>query len=229
MTTSPSIVPEKKAISKTQLAYDTILEKILSNEFSSGMFLSIRELSEQLNLSRTPIKDALIRLSFEGFVDQSPETGVVVSKVGLSDVLELYEVRFALESHAAYLAATRRQNEDIQKLQNYVNLQRECSKSNAVAANRDDDSFHIALAHASYNSRLASQIETTILQCRRAAIYQNQQNANRIIRSVEQHDKILQAIIQSDPDAAQAAMFSHINDVIATTKELMFENYYMYK
>lgn len=224
-----SIVSEKKTASKTQLAYDTILKKILNNEFPAGMFLSIRELSEQLNLSRTPIKDALSRLSFEGFVDHDPETGVVVSKVGLSDVLELYEVRFALESHAAYLAASRRSSEDIQKLQDYVNLQHECSNSNVVLANQDDDGFHIVLSRASRNSRLASQIEMTILQCRRAAIYQNQQNASRIQRSAEQHREILHAIIQSDPDAARAAMSSHINDVIATTKELMLENYYMYK
>ena len=80
-------MPQKQ--NKTILAYETIRKKILSNTYPPGTALSERDLSEQLSISRTPVKDALKRLHFEGYVDILPERGAVVSKIGLSDTLEL--------------------------------------------------------------------------------------------------------------------------------------------
>ena len=220
---------EQKSVSKVQQAYDMILEKILSGEYAPGMSLSERDLSEQLHISRTPVKDALNRLSFEGYIDMFPDKGAVVSKIGLAEVLELYEIRGAIEALSAKLAAARRSDSDIELMKEYVEKHKACSPEQVFEALKYDDDFHCAIAHASYNVRLASQIELVIRQCRRAAIFQNQHNVHRIERSVQQHEQILQAIIDGNEELAAQTMSTHMNDVVNTTKELMIQYYFMYR
>lgn len=220
---------EQRSISKVQKAYDMILNKILSGELAPGMSLSERELSELLQLSRTPVKDALNRLSFEGYVDMFPDKGATVSKIGLPEVLELYEIRGAVEGLSARLAATRRSEKDIERMQNSIAQHRTCIASGAIEAAQFDDEFHIDIAQASRNTRLAAQIELVIRQCRRAAIFQNQHNPQRVEKSIQQHEAILQAIIGGQAEEASRAMDIHMNDVITSTKELMLQYYFMYR
>lgn len=221
--------PQEKTPSKAQVAYDTILHKILTNEYMPGTALSERDISEQLKISRTPVKDALNRLSFEGYVDLSPERGAVVSKVGLTDVLELYEIREALECHSARLAAQRRSEQDIAEMRACIEQHRALFDSGVYDNTEFEDCFHMCIARASFNHRMISYMEMIIRQCRRASIFQNQRNNQRIARSIAQHETIFQAIEKADADAAEHAMKIHLQDVIATTKELMCDYYFMYK
>ena len=68
-----------------------------------------------------------------------------------------------------------------------------------------------------------------IRQCRRASIFQNQRNNQRIARSIDQHEVIFAAIENGDAEAAGQAMAVHLQDVITTTKALMCDYYFMYK
>lgn len=221
--------PLEKAPSKAQTAYDTILHKILTNAYIPGTTLSERDLSEQLHISRTPVKDALNRLSFEGYVDLVPERGAVVSKVGLTDVLELYEIREALESHSARLAASRRSEQELEEMRSCIANQRRLFESGVFDNTEYEDNFHMCIARASFNHRLISYMEMIIRQCRRASIFQNQRNNQRIARSIDQHEVIFAAIENGDAEAAGQAMAVHLQDVITTTKALMCDYYFMYK
>lgn len=214
---------------KAQQAYEAIRQKILSNVYPPGTALSERELSEQLAVSRTPVKDALKRLHFEGYVDVTPERGAVVSKIGLSDTLELYEIREALEGHFVRLAAERRREEDVEQLERCLLLHRRMYEEGAFDNTEHEDAFHICLARASFNHRLVSYLDMLIRQCGRTTVLHNRHSAQRIARSIAQHQAILDAVRAGDPDAAEQAMRSHLRDVIESTKTLLRDYYFLYK
>ena len=218
-----------KAPSKAQQAYDIILQKILSNEYRPGETLVERDLCEQMDLSRTPVKNALNRLSFEGYVDIEPDHGAVVSKISLTDVIELYEIREAIERLSVRLAAERRTEQDLEIMRSCIDKQKALFASGAYDSTEFEDGFHMSIATASFNHRILPYLEMIIRQCHRASIAQNQQNNQRIMRSIEQHEIIYKAIEQQDAVAAEQAITAHMEDVIATTKALMCDYYFMYK
>ena len=220
-------MPQKQ--NKTILAYETIRKKILSNTYPLGTALSERDLSEQLSISRTPVKDALKRLHFEGYVDILPERGAVVSKIGLSDTLELYEIREALEGHFVRLAAERRRSEDLEQMTYHLKMHRQMFAEGTYDNTEYEDAFHIDLAKASFNQRLVSYLDCIIRQCGRTTVLHNRHSAQRIERSIAQHQEILDAVRDGDPDRAEQAMRAHLQDVIESTKVLLRDFYFLYK
>ena len=86
-----SISPE--SLSKSEYAYQILREKIISGRYEPGMLLNIRELSEELRVSRTPIKDAINRLGYDGLVDIYPDRYAIVSRIDFADVIEILECR----------------------------------------------------------------------------------------------------------------------------------------
>jgi DNA-binding GntR family transcriptional regulator len=219
---------QAKAVSKTQMAYDNILNSILYGTYPPGTLLPEREISEQLKISRTPVKDALNRLAFEGYVEMYPDRGTVVSKVGLSDILELYEIRVVLEGLSAKLAAARRTDADLTELRKTLDSHKLLIKNGDTNNTVHEDNFHMCIAKASRNNRLLSQVQIIVRQCQRASIFHNQRSVERMQRSIEQHEKVYEVLAAGDAEEAEKAMCAHIQDVIVTTKELMMEYYFMY-
>jgi DNA-binding GntR family transcriptional regulator len=80
------------------IAYDQIKERILDESFEPGRFLSERELIEILQMSKTPIKSALIRLESEGFVTVSSKQEIIVNDLTLNRIVDIYELRTVLET-----------------------------------------------------------------------------------------------------------------------------------
>ncbi len=94
---------------------------------------------------------------------------------------------------------------------------------------RLDNEFHICIAQAGYNSCLITMITNLAMQCQRASAFHNMHNVTRINRSIDQHEAILRAIADGDPEEASEAMKRHMEDLIRSTKEIMSEYYYMYQ
>ena len=81
------------------LAYNAIRKKIITCEYAPGMFLSEELLTDELGLSRTPVRDALSRLEQEGLVEIKPKRGVTVSPLSINDVNMIFEVRTIYETY----------------------------------------------------------------------------------------------------------------------------------
>ena len=86
--------------SLTVKAYEALRDAILRNELGPGTLLSENSLAEQLHVSRTPVRAALKRLQEEGFVRIMPRRGVLVRNISAEDIVELYQMREALECYA---------------------------------------------------------------------------------------------------------------------------------
>ena len=100
----------------TDVAYEHIRKKILNGEYLPGRPLMTEVLAEEIGVSRTPVRDALRKLETDGLVSIQPHLGASVKKIQLKEFRELCDLRLALESHAAGLAARNRSDADLHEI-----------------------------------------------------------------------------------------------------------------
>lgn len=207
MRTEPSI--GRATLSRQ--AYETLRSRILSRRLSAGSKLVVRELAEDLDLSSTPVKEALAALEREGLVELLPHRGYFVPKLGLDDIEEIYALREVLEGLAARLAAEREHRKrHLNKLRRLQAEQEACGREGDLERYGDlDMDFHRALWEAAGNGRLLRTAETLIGQVR-LLISTSAQARGRLEASVEEQARILDALENGEPEAAEETMRRHV-------------------
>lgn len=212
-----------------------IKERIESNEYSVGSKLPAeRLLAEEMKVSRTVIREAIIMLEVEGFVDVRKGSGIhVISSTPAQSVtptalpvlefsqcgpFELLQARQLIESHIAEFAATQATKEDILKL---IEIQRNARKEDRFRDSQWDLKFHMQVAASTHNSAMVIIVEQMWSQRLRNPYWLklHEHIDNRSIDSwCDEHDKILQALAHRDPKAAREAMWQHLEN----TKKMLF-------
>lgn len=216
------IVSEQKDQSKQQIAYNKIKAAIIKNELLPDTLLVERQLSNTLGISRTPIREALRRLSSEGLVDFIPDKGMFVSKIRFEDMLEIFELREALEGMAVRLFVLRKNSDIVQQMEECLALQELAYQEGNYRLNVElDMEFHNFYLKGSKNLRLESFINTVLDQNSRMAFY-TVNDEERIKASLVQHKQVLDAIRQDNAAEAERLIKEHIINV----KEYHINNYY---
>ncbi len=195
----------------TQEAVAERLRKlILSRQLSPGTRLVQDELAEQLGVSRTPIREALHKLAHEGLVTFSSYKGASVAKLSPSDLEELYTIRCALESHAAYLAAQRITPEKLGQLESLVHqMEKAFQQKDFSCLAEAHYQFHANLCAAAKQRRLC---ELIIQHLDMADLYQRMAlSLGRGARDpIIEHREILAALQQRDADTASHLVRTHL-------------------
>ena len=209
--------------SMRERAYAYIQRKIASGELKPDVPISELVLAKELKMSRTPIREALGQLVAEGLLDQTPNRGTVVVQLGRQDIIDLYELREALEVYSARKAAQLSLRPiDLQRWQDLSSeirhLKGELEKSEKAALNAEqmhrfvtsDLSFHNMLMRMAVNSRMLKVVNETRLLIRIFAIRRPGYSAATLGRIHEQHDSILQAVAGHDAELATQLLTRHI-------------------
>ena len=127
-------------------AYENLKNLILEEVFAPGTFLSERQLAARLDMSKTPIRSALARLEAEGFVALPPQQGIVVREPSLREVVDLFDIRIALETFVVQSIAGRLNPEQIGQLRANLELQAQAAQAgDVVRYTRLDADFHLLL------------------------------------------------------------------------------------
>ena len=187
-----------------------------------------RKLADHLGVGRGPVRDAIRKLEFYGILKTLPQSGTVVAGMGLkalegliTDVLKLetadfaalVETRVILEVNAARFAAQRRTQDDIvaiaQALQDY-----EAKISEGVPAVEEDLLFHLKIAEASKNTAIKSFMLIITPDIVNSFIDLKVCDNGRFIKTIEEHQEILDYIINQDAEGAGKAMELHLKDVL---------------
>ncbi len=171
--------------------------------------LDERRMSEQLGISRTPLREALARLEQEGFVDIQARRGVYIRRKSLEEILEMITAWAALESMAARIATSRASNEEIASLRAMV----AAYNSDAARANLDEYSeaniqFHQRILELS-KCRLLKEIADGLFVHMRMVRNRAMVERDRVQRSVVDHIGIIEAIESRDPDIAERLVREH--------------------
>ena len=194
-------------------AYDNLRAAILSGSLPPGSRVTVRPLSEQLGLSPTPIKAALAALEREGFLIAVPHRGYFVPEVGTDDLLELYELREAVDGIAARRAAASTDHAQLaQQLQRLLEKQRKAISGNNIHSYGELDlTFHRLIWEGSGSRRLLPIAENLIAQVRLGNRL-SAQAPGRLPAAVDEHEAIIEAIREGDPRAAERHIRRHVRE-----------------
>ncbi len=198
-------------------AYTLILEAIDMGVYKPGDRLVESDLAEKLGVSRTPIREALQRLETQSLLTRDGRS-LIVSSLDHNQMAELYVVRAELEGLAAGLAARHASDEEVRVLRDMVELDRGLI-GNPAAMARANRRFHKQIHLASHNRFLVQQLD---LVHRSMALMATTSLAalGRDEVAISEHDKIITGIEARDPDAASAALRTHISKAFVTRLKL---------
>ena len=207
------LAPQPRSLARTFLvegAYEAILENILSGALASGTVVSEVSLAKELNVSRTPVHQALSRLAREGLIEHRSGRKPRIARFGRDDLVEIYEMRLLLETAATQRAAKRIDPALL------AELSREADALAAAPDNEEwtrkaldfDVRLHDALAAAAGNRRLGQEIAKYRLLVR--AFCRISGNSGNLREALQEHQAVLQALEGRQPAAAGHAMARHI-------------------
>jgi DNA-binding GntR family transcriptional regulator len=204
-------------------AYVYIQQKIADGTLAAGRGVSELLLAKDLGSSRTPIREAMNQLAAEGLLEQNASGGMAVAQLTREDIVELYELREALEVFAVgKIARVPLRPSDKERLQRLVDeiqsLQKELEKRKELALDAEqmrrfiacDFGFHALLVSMADNSRLQKVINDTRLLISIFAIRRTGHDRVSLESIRRYHQKILDAVARRQSEAAMAALAEHI-------------------
>jgi DNA-binding GntR family transcriptional regulator len=197
---------------KSDAVYEALLEAVLAGRLVSGTTISEVALARQLDVSRTPVHDALRQLAKDGLVEQRAGRRAVVAAFTRDDVDDIFEMRKLLEGEAARLAATRIDRQTLARLRaSGEGLRRSRGSADWVAEWTDhDETFHDAIARASGSPRLWQDIARYRLLQR--GFNKLTAAPDDLAQALEEHFRILEGLERRNPERASRSMVEHIQE-----------------
>jgi len=194
---------------------------LVEGQIAPGAKLNERELSEQLHVSRTPLREAIKLLGAEGLVDLLPNRGAVAVKLTEADVINTFEVLATLEGMSGQLAAQRITEEELAEVRALHYEMLACfTRSDLSGYYRINARIHTAI-----NSAAKNPVLTTTYQSINARVqslrFRTNQNAAKWKCAVEEHEQMVTALSQHDAAAMSAVLIEHLNRKRDTVLELL--------
>ncbi|ADB50449.1 GntR family transcriptional regulator [Conexibacter woesei] len=225
MTTFDAASPDRdgseaaKPKTRTEEAFRTLRQQILSGELPPGSRLPIQETADALGMSPMPVREAMRELDAAGLVDNVPHRGATVTRISIGDLREVYDLRLALETLAVRRAAERFSDEDA------IAGHRALRELNARAHEEQSvrlawhTAFHFALYEASGSVRLPRLIRPLWEASGRYRFAAPL--SGRLEMREGEHEAILDACVAHEPDRAHALLHNHLGRAVNALAETM--------
>lgn len=206
--------PAGRAVSAPQTMASQVMnhvrDAIQGGEMSSGTWYSVYQLSEQLGISRSPVRDGLLRLEEAGLIEFVRNRGFRVVEPQPEDVADIFELRLSIEPPAAARAARDRSEDELAEMKNIAaQMQRAVESGDAATFFAWDQLLHDSILAAGHSRRGRDILATLRTHTRLLS-----DSTVRRFRSLEQvhseHLPVIEAIARQDPELARAEMAAHI-------------------
>jgi DNA-binding GntR family transcriptional regulator len=223
----PGTTPTARQLSSSTV-YEQIRARILDNALGSGTYATEQDLAESFGVSRTPIREAMVRLRDEGLVAIVPRRGMQVLPVSVHDMREIYEILTSLEATAAELVAARKlAAKDLQPFERAcVAMDRALARDDLEAWAAADEAFHLHLLKLCGNVRLEQIVRKYWDQIHRVRFI-TLKLGPRPHGSAAEHREIVDALARGDADTAQRLFRQHrargVQTQLATLKEFRLD------
>jgi GntR family transcriptional regulator, rspAB operon transcriptional repressor len=192
--------------------YRRVHRRVLSNDLPPGRRLSEAEVAQSLGVSRQPVREAFIKLAEEGLVEVRPQRGTYVRKISIRAVMDARFVREAIEADVVRLLAGKPDPALERELMRQIEQQKETLHADARAFVPLDDRFHRTLAEAAGKPFAWNVVEGLKSQMDRVRQLSTQRLQKE--RLIGQHRDIAAAIGRGDPAAAEAALRTHLREIL---------------
>lgn len=195
----------------SEKAYHQIKERIITLELPPSSLIDEHTLMNELNLGRTPIREAIQRLDCEGLVNVVPRRGTFVADVSITDLQKIFELRIFLEGLGARLAAQRITRGQISQMERTLQELRETNEEDIEALMEVDRRFHELLYRATDNEFLADVL-SRFYDLSLRLWYLVLERLGDVRDSVEQHQSIIEALRRRDANEAEKLIQRHISE-----------------
>ncbi|WP_366923359.1 GntR family transcriptional regulator [Metallumcola ferriviriculae] len=195
-----------------EIVFETMREAIISGQLRPSERLMEVQLAEEMGVSRTPVREAIRKLELEGFIVMVPRKGAYVAGISTKDIADVFEIRAALESLAAGMAADRITEEEQEELERLLVQVADCAANgNLEKIIEIDTEFHDCLYRASRNDRLVqivSNLREQIQRFRTTSLA----SPGRMKDTLREHKKIVEAISERNASLARELALEHIEN-----------------
>lgn len=205
-----------------QLAYQNLRSRLIAGEFLPGSRIPYGPIGQELGISATPVREAMGLLANEGFVELVPQLGAVVRTISRDELVELYEMREAIEPYAAAKASQRASESQIAAIDRTVKrmttltekVQRSksklASKREADEFEKADLAFHMLIIDATGNQTMVRTCESSNALVRVFATERHAYDVEIMKSTCNDHASIWDAIRSGNSELAHDAMQTHI-------------------
>jgi len=201
---------KRRNFSTRDLVYEKLKESIIKLELKPGQSVSEKEISELLNVSRTPVREAFVRLAQEELLEVYPQRGTFISLIDLDHVEEVRFIRELLERASAKLAAENPEKVDFVTLKENLQRQRFCmDEKNYMKLFELDEEFHYIISIGAEKPRIWSVLQNFNAHLNRIRMLSLAANYNWE-QILSQHLEIADAIEKGEPQRADEAMGEHL-------------------
>ena len=191
--------------------YEVLRETILTGKLEPGEKITEVEIADKLNVSRTPVREAIRMLELEEFLVIVPQRGVFVAGIkSKKEINEIFQVRAVLEGLAAYLTAQNITEEQINEMEKYADQIKECiDKDDLEHCIEIDIAFHDIIYEASENQWLQKFLDNLFEQITRFRSKSLGQKG-RMVKALNEHKQLLEAIKNGNSEKAREQAQQHI-------------------
>ncbi len=204
----------EKESTKSENLTEYLIEAIVEGELAPGSKISEPELAKQFQVSRGPLREALMRVEGLGLIERIPHIGARVIQLSPTKLVELYAVREALEGMAARLAARNITEIELASLESLLSTHSthiDQVEGASYFHQQGDFDFHYRIIQASRNQQLIGLLCDELYHLLRMYRYQSPRSHSRPVEALEEHKFILRAIRQRDEELAEMLMRRHIS------------------
>jgi GntR family transcriptional regulator, rspAB operon transcriptional repressor len=195
----------KKTTNSNQIVYEFITDAISRGKLKQGASLTEEWIGSQLNMSRTPVREAIIRLQADGFITVI-NNRAMITPITPVDIQEIFQLRLLLEPYAAAACIGMIDREKVLEIQNFT---KELYRKNKVTFSINIHDLHNLIIESTRNKRLISIVKNLQGQVTRL-LNVSGRIPDRIAHSLEEHLVIIDAILAGDRPSAEQSMRNHI-------------------
>lgn len=212
-----------------EYVYETLKDKIINMELKMRQPLIEEELSEEFEVSRTPVREALRQLQRDGFVENTPYRGCFVKEITSDDIIDIYTIRQALEGICARNAATTLSKENVALIEQNWEKSVECHKRGDYRESLESGNILHDMVLRVGGGKRTNQMVSNIKEHTQRLHLMAALLPNRNETSIREHADIIAALKATDPDLAESSMRAHIlstqKDVLYALKNSTFDVY----
>ena len=222
MIETPSNIPERKRGSGVKLVYDLLRDEILSLTLPPGSPIDEVQLAERFSMSRTPIREALVRLAGEGLVDTLPNRSTIVSNIDFLNLHSFFDAITLMYRVTTRLAAQYHRAEDLTVIRAHqAEFAAAVAAQDALAMIATNRAFHSAIAEAGRNPYFTGLFQRLLDEGRRILRLYYQSFDDRLPqRYVDEHEAIISAIEARDLEAADRLATIHADQIVHQIQQL---------
>jgi len=215
---------QRPRVSTREFSYNTLKAKILNLELEPGTKISEKEIADELKVSRTPVREAFMKLAQEDLLDIIPQSGTIVSRINLDSVEEGRFIREIVEKEIVKQACEHFSEDSLFRLESNLAMQQLCiGQNNFFRIFELDEQFHQILFHGCGKIRTWEILQLLNSHFNRLRLLRLSRDSNWET-IISQHKEIFQLIVNKDAEKASEVMANHLQ-LVVIEQELIKERF----